>query len=238
MGSSKHPIENPAFTFSQSIIDMRLTNARGSYLTVIFPPWNGADRLIRILEGRLHRAGSATLTLALHGQILRPDIQGVIDSFTYIQEQVSLEIEKLQDKYAYEAIHLTGISIGTIPLSLVAQRTKHISKATFVVGGSRFAPSVWEGARTQGIRRAFEDKGVSLTELETAWSGLDPAMSATALKGRPVELYISETDTFVPTIYQDELVAALRDSGANVEEHRNKTGHAANIMTYCMKGKL
>ena len=236
--SRKHRHDDTGYTSASAIIDLKLANPKGEILTILFPPWHGAGKPFKILEHRLAQGGSATLSVNLHNQILSADINEVVQSFYSIQAQIITEIDKLQKKYKYREVHMIGLSIGTLSMSLVARAYPKVSQVTFVVGASRLAPCVWYGIRTQKIRKQVEANGFSLAKLELEWSDLAPALSAPILRGKLVQIYVSNSDKIIPTAYQTELVHTMLDAGANVRVFRSNYGHTASIIKFCLSDKL
>ncbi len=123
-------------------------------------------------------------------------------------------------------------------LCLIADEYRDFRKATMIVAGSNLARCTWEGSRTQAIRKQLELNNTTEGALDAAWQQLAPKTYAAAFAGKEVGMYISETDTVIPTQYQEEMVTSIKSAGADVTAHYSRNGHAASIAGFCLMGEL
>lgn len=205
-------------------------------MTVIFPPWHGGSKAIDILANRITKTGSAVLTFDFHDQILEPNVERVQRSFEHISNLASTAIRSLQKEFDYEHISLLGLSLGTASMALTAEALGNFDSATFVVGSSNLARSMWEGRRTQAIRKDLENQGCTADDLDEAWQNLAPQNHAHAFAGKDVRMILSRNDAIVPTYYQRELVNKFTNAGANVSGTFGRLGHYATAVNFCLRG--
>lgn len=222
----------------QAIVKHTLLNPTGNYLTVLFPPWHGASVPFTLLQQRLVRKESAVLRYDFHHNILTANTKQVLESFRYIQKTVSGDLHKIVAEYGYNSVKLIGVSLGNLALSMVASYYPTISEATLVVGANKLAPSVWEGMRTQDIRRQLVSQGFDQTGLETVWQELEPARYAKAFSGKPVRFVTSDNDKVILSSNQQQLVDAFLKAGAKVQQTHKQVGHIMSIIEYSLYGRL
>jgi pimeloyl-ACP methyl ester carboxylesterase len=220
-----------------AIAGSELLNSDSNKLAVVFPPWHGGGRFIQRLVYRLRSENWAVLNYAFHDQILEPSIQRVPQSFTAIKDQVADELNTLR-KAQYERMHLIGISLGTMSMTLAASEYHEFQSATFVLPSSKLASSVWEGMRTQNIRQLLNVHGYTKSDVEEAWSELEPIKYAKDFTGKEVNTYVSSTDRIILPSFQREMVNALRERGSNLKENYSRLGHASSIINYCIRGNI
>jgi hypothetical protein len=176
------------------------------------------------------------LVYDFHDQILEPDEDTVTESFRYIRDSVSSQIGNLVDDKKYKEIKLIGISLGCVPLSLVADRFTKFTSVTQVVGGDDLAIDMWHGARTQHVRRGFEKMHVGVRRLAKEWDGVAPENHLRHFKNKPVKLVISLNDSFVGTKYQKKLAKKIAKAGAKLNIKHKLTGHSLTIINFCLFG--
>lgn len=218
-----------------AVVDSKLTNPDAKDLAVIFPMWHGGGKAGELLVKRLSQT-QAVLDYNFHDQILEPDIGRVPESFNAIKNRVVTDILTLRDEAGYRDINLVGLSLGSVALAMVAEELPDFS-ATLVAPGSNLALCMWEGARTQGIRVAMEQKGITEEELDSAWGILAPKNHTGAFKGKKVEMLISQTDRIIPAKYQREMYNEVAKRGALVSARKHRRlGHAATLTRFCIKG--
>jgi len=233
-GSPEDAMVLEGFEPSQAIIETRYINPDASELNVIFPPWHGAKEVTQILERRLVRNGSAVMAFDFHDHILEPNMPGVIAVHEHMSDSIAEDVNKRRVDEDFERVNLIGISLGSAALSLTASKLDTFTRVTNVVPGSNLAQCMWNGIRTQGIRESFERQGITLDELDKAWTTLGPSYHAPIMEGKEVNVRLSLNDGFVPTEYGEEYVAALQEAGANVSVQRSRLGHAMNIIKFCL----
>ncbi len=235
----KHSGSSEGYTPEQAIVDNEILNPRSKSLTVIFPPWHGIDRLGRVIKKRAVKAGLALLTYTFHDEILSADSESVIGSFKHIQRAAADEINILRRDNGYADVHLVGFSLGNVALAMTAAELDGNFRTTCIVGSSNLARSAWEGLRTRHIREDFEHRQkYTENQLDQEWAVLAPGNNTMSFDGKPVHMVISKTDRFLPTNYQEELAAKMKNSGAELTVERTNNGHVSSIVKYAYLGEF
>jgi esterase/lipase len=225
------------YTPRQAIESRRLLNESGRRLYVLFPYWHaGQGTTYSSLVRRLARDGPAVVAYGLNDHILQPNIDVVLESFEWIQKQIVADIQKLIQANQYTEVRLGGLSLGNVSLAKVAQRFHDFAVATIVVGGSNLARCTWEGIRTQAIRKAFEEQGISEELLDVVWQSLAPKQAAEAFRDKQVYMVVSSSDRIIPTFYQREMTTTLNEVTDDLQIVYYRAGHAASILRFCTRG--
>lgn len=230
----KDILVDPNYKPQNSIKHKRLLNSYADKLVVIFPSWHTHNFPINILSKRLAKKGWAVLAYDFHDQIIEPNEDMVADSFRFIRDTIASEIQNLTNKYKYQQIHLIGISLGNVPLALVADKLQNFTGATIVVGGDDLAIDMWYGLRTQNYRRAFEKLHISLRKLDNEWLEIAPANHVKSFANKKVKFVISLNDEFVMTKYQKKLADKIAETGADLTIIPKRFGHTVSIIWFCL----
>jgi predicted peptidase len=230
---------DPGYTPDHVMTDKALFNADASSLAVVFPIWHGGGIYHQTLVERLARQGVGVLDYKLHDQIIEPNIERVLESYSHLQAAMAEDLHRLHEEYNYRRIHFTGLSLGNVALSLVAQEFPNFTSATMVTPGSNLARSLWEGIRTQSIRRELSDQGYTAEELDEAWQPLAPKNYAGLFKDKAVNIVISTRDKVIPSVYQIEMLNALKKADAQLSTRLTSKGHYWTTgMFYKFRGKI
>jgi hypothetical protein len=232
---SNQDIFSNHYTADQAVEGMSLVNAEAEELVVVLPPWHGGGNVTSTLVRRLSQE-RAVLNLNLHDQILEPNIDRVLQSLRQVKDRAHEELEALQDEFNYQTFHLVAISLGNVAASLLARAFGNFSTATLVMPASDLAASMWDGQRTQNIRRSFEEQGIKKDDLIEAWEELAPKNYATDFKHNGVTVYTSKPDKIIPYYYQRKMVDSLEAVGNEPMVKSSGVGHAATIIRFCMAG--
>lgn len=229
---------DPKYEPKNAIKNIIWDNPEGEKLAVIFPGWhNNPTRFpIKRLIRRLTKRGWAVLAYNFHDQILVPEEDIVVDSFRYITRQVSDYLEVIHRSGKYSQIHLIGISLGTVPWAMVADRFTKFTGATIIVGGDDLAIDMWQGIRTQHYRKALQKLHVTMRRLDDDWDAIAPVNHLRHFKGKPVKVFMSRTDRIIRSDYQKKLVDRLGENGASVNVKDTRFGHAMSIVWFCLFG--
>jgi hypothetical protein len=221
-----------------ALISRKLDNCFSDKLAVLFAPWHGAEWLYDRLTSRLEKHGWSVLTYQFSPEILKPDVDQVIASFTYLQTSIATDLQELLLQNKYSKIHLIGTSLGNLPLALASEKFTNFDQVTMVAASSNLAQATWEGLRTQDIRNEFMKNGMTESALNIAWDGIAPKHHVSGLRHNRVNLIISKTDRVIPTKFQLEYLTAVREAGAKVRESYTHLGHYGSIIDFCLNGQL
>lgn len=221
-----------------SIVSKKFIDSKNHKLAVIFPGWHTHNFPVNILAKRLAKRGWSVLYYDFHDQILEPNDWTVKRSFDYIRDQITSDIESIVHQRAYRQIHFIGISLGSVPLGMVADKFKKFSSVTWVVGGEDLAIDMWHGLRTQDLRRDFEQVRIGLKKLAKDWDNLGPDHHLKCFKNKSVRLVVSKTDIVILAKYQYKLAEELNKIGAQTKINKRYTGHFMTILRYCLFSRL
>jgi hypothetical protein len=228
----------PEYTPDKAVVESKLVNQTGKNLHVLFPPWHGGGRVYEKLIQRIAKQGDAALAYYFHDEILKPSTEQVLASFENIRYTVVNELTEVVKARRYKCINLIAMSLGNPALAITTSIFRDFDSATLVNGASSLAKSMWHGSRTQHLRAGIEHEGYGLNELEHAWSNLAPINHVPGFIGKDVTMIVSETDSIIPTSYQEELVDAMQAADVNHSVQRTRLGHYASIGKYCLIGGL
>lgn len=222
------------YTPDQAVTAVPLHNPSAENLAAIFPPWHGGGTFTDALVKRLVRSNFAVLDCKFHDQILEPHAERVPQSFSQLKTTIAAELQKLKEEWEYKRIHLIGISLGNVAMTMTAGEFDDFSDATMVLAGSNLASAMWDGVRTQGIANALSEQGYTKAGLDEAWQVLAPKAYAPAFKHKNVRAIISRTDRVIPASYQYEMRDELEAAGVPLDTRYTWTAHAATITRFCM----
>jgi hypothetical protein len=238
-GNRKDTLLDWSYTPDQAVLGMDLSGPENATrLDVLLPPWHGGGKAYEKLTHRLVEMGHAVLNVHLNDHILGPYIDQTLESMDNVEEVVSDELFRLVDKNGYTEIEGTAASLGNVPFAKIAQRFGGFTGATMLVAGSNIARSTWEGDRTQEIRKLMEILGINEEILDADWDPIAPKTNASALKGVPVNLIMSQPDNVIPYKYQAEMANELLVAGAKVSVDVSYLGHYSLVGAYCYFGNL
>ena len=223
-----------SYKIEDSIQKERLINKNSDKLAVIFPGWHTHNFPVNILAKRLSKKGWAVLFYDFHDQILVPDEETVVESFRYLRDHIVDEVKKLTSTRGYKEIYFVGISLGNVPLTLVADKFSDFTGATLVVAGDNLAIDMWYGIRTVDIRHSFEKMHVGVRRLSEEWQDVSPINHVQHFAGKKVKVIMSLNDKFVATPYQKKLAERITEIGANVDIKHNRVGHTLSIIKFCL----
>lgn len=231
--------QNNSYKASDAVVKFDVINPQSTKLAIIFPGWHGSDlKIYDKLQTKLINDGYAILRFEFHENILEANVERVKRSFETVSKVVSKEVNYLHKIHSYQEIHLIGLSLGNTSLAISAGKLDWFSHATFVVGGSNMAATLFEGTRTWSLKKTFDKIGVTKTDLIKSWEKIAPGYYASSFAGKDVRLYISKTDRIIPSIYQEEFKLQLKRAGASVTNVYSKSGHAMSIIRFCSSKKF
>lgn len=212
-----------------------------THLKIVFSGWgDGVPFVTRLLLRKLNKKGFATLAYGFPREILAGQAKEVPSIFSFIQKTVQEDIDQLTDVYHFETIEVIGFSLGAVLASMVANGNEKINTVSLIVPGSSLAGSLWDGIRTQGLRKKYEKEGYTKTSLENLWQSLAPEENISHFEKKHVFIALSRADKVIPFMYGKNLIEVLsgKYSLLYVEENNN-LGHYLTIGKYhFLSGKL
>jgi pimeloyl-ACP methyl ester carboxylesterase len=217
----------------QAITGRTYLNPGAENLIVIFPPWHGGSPLTDLLARR-RALSHAVLKYDFHDMILEPYAERVEQSFKYIADTVSKDLYDLPAWLKYKKVHFIGISMGNVAMAMTAGKYHDIDSATMITAGDDLAAALWQGERTQHLRRRFEEQGLTENKLRRYWYDLAPKRYAKYFRDKPVKTLVSRNDSIIPSFQQFDMTQALKTYEARVNDTYTSLGHIAAITSYCV----
>lgn len=236
-GRRKDKMVDTMYRPQNAITEQILINSKQERLAVLFPPWQGGGIVYRILTKRLAKKGWAVLAYQFHNQIVEPEETIVTESLEYIKSRVAKDIRKLVNQYGYKEVQLIGISLGTVPLTMVADSYPNFTSATLVVGGDDLAANLWHGERTLNYKKAFEREHIGARKLEIDWEDTAPKNHVRHFGGKKIKIIASLADKFVSPRSQSKLAREIVQAGGIVELKNTRVGHVMSIVRFCLFGQ-
>lgn len=204
---------------------------------VVFHHWNAQERSSRLAR---YFAGKGVtvvqMAMPFHMERRRPGAKNVDDILSAdlgrtlrSMRQAVLDgramVGVLQDA-GFERVAVLGMSLGSWVASLVAAHDERVECAGLFLSGGSLADMVWTGRATRHIRVSL-DGVVELAQLRRAWAPLDLNRHASKLArtGLTLQFVLAERDTVVPPDLSKQLVASLREAGAEPRIRWLECGH-------------
>ena len=164
---------------------------------------------------------------------MSPDHESTVRYYKGIQERVSEDLNELRQWYGFSEINLIGISLGCVNALMVANHNPLVDKINLVVPGHCLAESMWNGVRTQKMRQAFEDNGVTLEQLKEYWHDLAPENNIDGLEGKGITVRISLADKVIPHYCGKSLIESMEKLGLNpVVRENSYLGHYCTVVSF------
>ena len=195
----------------EDIIKERFSYVKNSEeLFIIFPPWGGRLYYNFFLRRLLIKKGFSVLEYEFPKEILSINWKLTLRYFNFIHKSVKQEVKKLKDRYKFRAVNVVGISLGCVNGCIYANKESLVKNLTLVVPGNSIAEIIWSSVGMQKIKKAFEDKNISLKQLKKYWSSLDPANNIGNLETKKISVFISRADKIVPFSSGKKLIDKLQ----------------------------
>ena len=229
----KEPLD-PHYKAHYAIRGRKILNRRAGKLAVIFPGWHTHKFPVDILARRLVKRGWAVLVYDFHDQIIEPDDSMVAASFHFIRDTIAEEVGSLTAKRVYRQIHFIGISLGNVPMTMVADEFSKFTGATMVVAGGDLAVDMWHGLRTRDLRDDFQDEHIGVRALDRDWKEEAPSRHIRHFAGKQLKLILSKNDKFILSKYQLEFAEDIRKINKTVNLRTRHLGHILTIMRFCL----
>lgn len=170
-----------------------------SVLKIIIPQWGDKESIAtRILIRRLHKEGYSCLSFCLPRDILSSNPKDTIKFFNSIAEQLKCDIQKLKAEYNFQRIDIIAASLGCVSACLIANGNKDVQNLFLLVPGSCLASSLWNGIRTQELRKIYEHQNINQEQLKSIWKDLAPKNNIDLMGNKNIFIAISQSDKLIP----------------------------------------
>jgi len=176
---------------------------------VHMPPWHCGFLEYFFIKRRLKKY-SSYLIYVFNPKILSSNAQKTVEDFHTIKSKVIEEINKLDKEYKFKKIIITGISLGCVNATMIADNCPKIKEIYLFDPGNCLAESMWKGKNTQKIKQSYEEQGISLTQLKRKWKSLAPENNIRNLKDRKIHVFLAKKDDIIPYSTGKKLVDKLK----------------------------
>lgn len=174
--------------------------------------------------------------------IISSDVDMTVDMYKYAGKIISERLTRLTEQQKYGEVQIVSMSLGGMVPPIVANEYKDFDCVTLVCSGSNLAKSLWHSDRTQDIRNTFEKNGITIDQLTKDWHDIEPINNIDAFVGKHVKIIVSKKDTSIPTVYQREYVAAVKNADVLLRVKESCLDHYGAIIWFVMRcylfGKL
>lgn len=231
--SSGADVFDDCFESANVITERQLINPGQDTLVVMFPPWHSGNPYYDQFADRLSQRHTV-LKYQFHDQIIEPNADRVLESHEHIQGQIPREISEIQADLNIKRTHLLGISIGNVALTRAASALDSFDSATIALAADCLADSMWQGIRTQEIKRTLEEQGMTRPKLIDKWRALAPIAYAKSFQGKQVRIVASRRDAVMPTENQIKFINGLSGSEVDLSVKHVWTGHYLTVLRQCI----
>ena len=159
------------------------------------------------------RSKASFLAYDFPGPILSDQSQLTKECFEVINKTVREDIKKLKEKYKFTRCIVVGVSLASSFGSMIYKDNSDITDIILVAPGESLAREVWQGYRTQHLRKSYEKRGITLEELENSWYDLASENNMPA-KDAKIYMYLAGKDKVVPSICKN-LINNLEKNSSN-----------------------
>lgn len=211
--------------------------SRADELIVVLPFWKSWTFANKLLNWRALRSGKSCLFYSFSPELLSSDPEYTLQEFHKIKAQVRQDISDLKKQYGYSKIKIIATSLGVVSAMMIADGNKDVDELLLIVPGSCLASSLWDGIRTQRLKKIYEQKGIDKEKLQKMWKELAPKNNVSQIEGKKIHVAISKSDKLIPYKYGKEFADILKEKGASIKESIFP-GHYISIIQFYLFGKL
>ena len=207
-------------------------------LKIILPGWgDGISWATKVLSRRLSRRGFSCLTYSLPRTILPHDPNLAPAIFNTIKESIKKDITNIKSQCNFKKIDIIAPSLGAVIGCLIANDNDDITNTFFIVPGSSLASSLWDGVRTQRLKRIYETQSINKEKLEKLWHSLAPKNNVSVLSNKNIFIAISKSDKVISYCYGKELAELLKKLYPSTLVRENLyLGHYLTVVKYYLFG--
>lgn len=177
-------------------------------LVLCLPGWGQKISGLQRLRKLASNSGASFLAYEFPRAVLSDDVECTKDMFYTISEIVRDDIAHLREEYSFDKCILIGVSLGCAMGSMIYKENPNVNEVCLIVPGENVARDVWEGCRTQHLRKSYERQGVTKQALEATWHDLAPEHNFPT-KETSLHLYFGSRDAVIPFNLSYELHKTL-----------------------------
>ncbi len=206
-------------------------NHKGLY--VLIPPWRGRLDYYALTRRKLMKEGYSCIEYSFSPRMLSTNYILTRDLFKYVCTKVKRDIENLKIEKQFKEINIIGTSIGCVEVLMIATHYRKFKKVILVAPGNSLAESMWNGIRTQQLRKDMEEKHITLKLLKEQWKELDPENNLEGLERKEIHIHLSRSDKIIPYELGIRLVDAMQRKGLKpLVKENTYLGHYLTILNY------
>lgn len=138
-----------------------------SVLIITAPAWGMTLTKWMFIKKWINKSNLSFLGYEFPRGILSNDHILTEEIFKIIKETVSRDIEDLKIKYKFKKCVIVGLSLGSSFGSMIYKENRDITDIVLVCPGNNLALNMWNGCRTQHLRKSYEKQEISLEQLKS-----------------------------------------------------------------------
>ena len=210
-----------------------LPNSSDLYISIAL--WSGGLDYLCHLRKKVKQRNASFLEFKLSSEILSSDTEETLSRFYFLEQQIVNQVKLLHQQYGFDKIHLIGISMGCVTVSMIAHHNSFIDKIILIVPGDSLAEPVWKGIRSQHLKKIIESNGISLKDLKQKWHSLAPENNLDGMEKKEIIVYFSQSDRIIPGEFGECLVNKMYKKNLSPLVCKNKyLGHYGTMGKFFM----
>lgn len=180
---------------------------------LIFPHWNASHWPYKLLAK--YFSDFHTIVYYCASSLMSANTEATIKNFALLEKTVLDDIANLKARGA-NSFNMYGVSLGSImafrATNILVGQNGNAGGIILNLSCASFPLAVWSGSATQSIKREWDSKGVSYSEVERAWACLSPINNLTNLKKTKILFFASSRDTVMCPSNVMSLASILADN--------------------------
>lgn len=207
-------------------------------LIIAVPSWGQSIAQWKYLKRWAMESGSSILIYEFPRQILSNDYILTKKIFNLVNTTIREDVGELKQKYNFKKCILIGISLSSSSGSMIYKNNPDITDIILVCPGNNLALNMWNGCRTQHLRKSYEKQGVTLEKLKSYWQELASENNMPA-PGTNITILYGKYDQVILYSEGKTLADTLRSNGLNVKIKNYYCGHYLLILYFLLfPGKI
>ncbi|MFA5952974.1 MAG: YqiA/YcfP family alpha/beta fold hydrolase [Candidatus Pacearchaeota archaeon] len=127
---------------------------------------------------------------------------------------------------------IIGTSLGGIPSFMITNELR-VNKLILLMPSDSLAQGVWEGLRTQNIKKSFIKQGIKLKKLKILWKELEPQNNLKNLEKTKIIIFNSKSDLIIPYKRSYNLIKEMHKKRIYPKVYTNKNiGHYLTALKF------
>jgi hypothetical protein len=203
-------------------------NTKSKKLYLFISGWYETPESTRYLKKQIIKKGNSYVQYLFRPWILTSNYKQTIKNFKHIQKEIERDISNFNGD-----VICIGTSLGGIAAVRISNKNNKIKKLINLAPTDSLAESVWQGIRTQNLRKSFEKQGINLKKLKVLWKELEPINNLNNFEGKEIYIGDSKCDTISSYGRSFKFVKELQKRGINFKLNTNSwLGHYGTIAKF------